>query len=265
MLGLPRPPARLGPTAVLLVALLPAVARASWEVWWPLEPSSPQLQQAARAALHFFNYRAASPSTARLLKEVLDGSSMLGENSKTFKVEFSVESYRTKLQLGTCSARVVFKNNKFGPTVNVTCTQLLDKKEREQEDYKVYKQIKQQEIPPLGTKIPDKHGDVDPSLQPLWELAMIGNSFLMWEKTSSSLYYYVQQITDIKKWISAEDFIILHYTVLLHEFSTQNIISCHMHLIWYPGKTPKIQYHCQDSGTGESGSGNSEGSAERSL
>ncbi|KAM9039442.1 retinoic acid receptor responder protein 1 [Sarcophilus harrisii] len=257
-----RRPAGPGPTALLLVALLAAEARASWLIRRPLSPSGPELRQAARAALHFFNYRAASPSTVRVLKEVLNGTALIREEGENIKVAFSIESYRTEnSQLGTCSALVGFKDHKSRPTVNISCTPLLDQKERKKEDYKLYKQIKQLETPPFETTIPGKLGDMDPSLQPLWELAMIGNSFLMWEKTTStSSYYYVQQITNIKKWIRPDDFIILHYRLLLHEFRTQEIISCHLHLVWHPEKPSKTQYHCQDSGTQENGSGNSEGS-----
>ncbi|XP_051839051.1 retinoic acid receptor responder protein 1 [Antechinus flavipes] len=259
-------PARPGPTALLLVVLLAAVARASWIILMPLRPSSPELRQAARTALHFFNYRTASPSTLRNLKDVLNGSAVIMKGEKEIKVAFSVESHRTKnLQLGTCSAQVGFKEHKPVPTVNINCTLLPDQKEREQEDYKLYEQIKQLETPPFETMIPDKFGNMDPSLQPLWELAMIGNSFVMWEKTTVTSYYYVQQITNIKKRITPDDFIALHYKVLLHEFKSQEIISCQVHLVWHPEKPSKTQYHCQDSGTQENGSGHGEGSGEHSL
>ncbi|XP_078003705.1 retinoic acid receptor responder protein 1 isoform X2 [Phascolarctos cinereus] len=253
-----RLPGWAGPTAVLLVVLLPAVTQAFSGLWRTLEPerqqlwrrldvepSSPVFHQAARAALHYFNYRAASPCTFRTLKEVRSGTAWLIEE-----------------RLGTCSALVIFRNQKPKPTVNITCTRLLDEKEREQQDYVLYKQMKQLKRPPDGTRIPGNLGHMDSSLQPMWDLAMVGSSYVMWEKTSQSLYYYMLQLSRVKQWITRGDFINFNYTVLLHEFSTQEIIPCQIHLLWYPGKPLKIRYHCQDPGTPQEGSGNGDGSAE---
>ncbi|XP_043846568.1 retinoic acid receptor responder protein 1 [Dromiciops gliroides] len=277
-----RLPGRAGPTAVLLVALLPAVAQAFSGVWRPLEPerpqtwrrlavapSTPKFQQAARAALHYFNYRAASPSTFRSLKQVRSGSVWVNaKKGQKFDLELTIENHKPKSndeRLGTCSAVVIFKNHKPKPTVNITCTRLLAKKEREQEDYELYKQMKQLKRPPEGIKIPGNDGYIDPSLQPMWDLAMVGSSYVMWEKTSLSLYYYTMQLTGVKQWVTSGDFINFSYTILLHEFSTQEIIPCQIHLLWYPGKPLKIRYHCQDLGTQEEVSGNGEGSAETST
>ncbi|XP_027731823.1 retinoic acid receptor responder protein 1 [Vombatus ursinus] len=274
-----RLPGWAGPMAVLLVVLLPAVTQAFSGLWRTLEPerqqpwrrldvapSSPVFQQAARAALHYFNYRAASPSTFRTLKQVRSGTAWVNaKKGQRFDMEFTIESYKPELneeRLGTCSALVIFKNHKPKPTVNITCTRLLDEKEREQKDYVLYKQMKQLKRPPDGTRIPGNLGHMDSSLQPMWDLAMVGSSYVMWEKTSQSLYYYMMQLSGVKQWITRGDFINFNYTVLLHEFSTQEIIPCQIHLLWYPGKPLKIRYHCQDPGTQEEGSGNGEGSAE---
>ncbi|XP_078003704.1 retinoic acid receptor responder protein 1 isoform X1 [Phascolarctos cinereus] len=274
-----RLPGWAGPTAVLLVVLLPAVTQAFSGLWRTLEPerqqlwrrldvepSSPVFHQAARAALHYFNYRAASPCTFRTLKEVRSGTAWVNaKKGQKFDLEFTIESYKPELieeRLGTCSALVIFRNQKPKPTVNITCTRLLDEKEREQQDYVLYKQMKQLKRPPDGTRIPGNLGHMDSSLQPMWDLAMVGSSYVMWEKTSQSLYYYMLQLSRVKQWITRGDFINFNYTVLLHEFSTQEIIPCQIHLLWYPGKPLKIRYHCQDPGTPQEGSGNGDGSAE---
>ncbi|XP_072474728.1 retinoic acid receptor responder protein 1 isoform X2 [Notamacropus eugenii] len=210
-------PCRAGPTAVLLVVLLPAVAQAFSGLWRTLEsdrqqlwrqldvaPSSPGVQQAARASLHYFNYRAASPSTFRTLKQVRSGTAWVNaKKGQKFDLEFTVESYKPESNeehVGTCSALVIFKNHKPKPAVNITCTRLLDEKERQQEDYRLYKQMKQLKRPPDGTRIPGNLGQLDPSLQPMWDLAMVGSSYVMWEKTSQSLYYYMMQLSGVKQW-----------------------------------------------------------------
>lgn len=69
---------RLAVPLLLLLALQGAAASGGPEdSGWlqDAEPSSRLLSQAARAALHFFNFRAASPSALQVLANVLDGRS----------------------------------------------------------------------------------------------------------------------------------------------------------------------------------------------
>ena len=72
-----RPAARrlAGPLLLLLALQGAAASGGPEDSGWLLdaEPSSRLLSQAARAALHFFNFRAASPSALQVLENVLDG------------------------------------------------------------------------------------------------------------------------------------------------------------------------------------------------
>ncbi|XP_053455127.1 retinoic acid receptor responder protein 1 [Nycticebus coucang] len=270
------PPPALRPRAPLLALLLllslrgaaaaPAGPGAAEEPWRPQDagPLRGLLLQAARAALHFFNFRAGSPSALRVLAAVQEGRAWVNpkEGCKVDLV-FSTERYKAEggeEGLGKCSARVFFKNQKPRPAINVTCTRLLEKKKQEQEDYLLYKQMKQLTAPLDGVSIPDSHGHIDPSLRPVWDLAFLGSSYVMWEKTTQSLHYYLAQLTGVKQWKTDDEEIDFDYTVLLHEFSTQEIIPCHIHLVWYPGKQLKVKYHCQELQTSEA-SGTEEGSA----
>uniref|UniRef100_A0A2R9CJE6 Cystatin LXN-type domain-containing protein n=1 Tax=Pan paniscus TaxID=9597 RepID=A0A2R9CJE6_PANPA len=179
-------------------------------------------------------------------------------------VVFSTERYNPEERegrLGKCSARVFFKNQKPRPTINVTCTRLIEKKKRQQEDYLLYKQMKQLKNPLEIVSIPDNHGHIDPSLRPIWDLAFLGSSYVMWEMTTQVSHYYLAQLTSVRQWKTNDDTIDFDYTVLLHELSTQEIIPCRIHLVWYPGKPLKVKYHCQELQTPEEASGTEEGSA----
>uniref|UniRef100_A0A2K5XYW0 Retinoic acid receptor responder 1 n=1 Tax=Mandrillus leucophaeus TaxID=9568 RepID=A0A2K5XYW0_MANLE len=183
-------------------------------------------------------------------------------------VVFSTERYKPESllqegegRLGKCSARVVFKNQKPRPAINVTCTRLIEKKKRQQEDYLLYKQMKQLKNPLEIVSIPDNHGHIDPYLRPIWDLAFLGSSYVMWEMTTQVSHYYLAQLTSVRQWKTNDDTIDFDYTVLLHELSTQEIIPCHIHLVWYPGKPLKVKYHCQELQTPEEASGTEEGSA----
>lgn len=57
-------------------------------------------------------------------------------------------------RLGKCSARVFFRNQKPRPAINVTCTRLIEKNKRQQEDYLLYKHMKQLKTPLDVVSIP---------------------------------------------------------------------------------------------------------------
>ncbi|KAM6159560.1 retinoic acid receptor responder protein 1 [Erethizon dorsatum] len=273
--GDPRPAAGL--LALLLLLALQGAATMPAGPGEPEDPEQPQearpprgiLQQAARAALHFFNFRAGSPSALRALAAVQEGRARV-DPKRGCKVDlvFSTERYNQESllkegeeRLGKCSAHVFFKNQKPRPAINVTCTRLTEKKKRQQDDYLLYKQMKQLKNPLDAASIPDSHGHIDPSLKPIWDLAFLGSSYVMWEKTTQFLHYYLVQLTSVKQWETNDDAIDFDYTVLLHEFPTQEIIPCRIHLLWYPGKPLKVKYHCQELQTSEEASGTVEGSA----
>ncbi|XP_066115137.1 retinoic acid receptor responder protein 1 [Saccopteryx bilineata] len=273
---LPGGPCPASPLPALLLLLLLALQGAAAT---PARPGGPQdsgwqkdaalphgfLQQAARAALHFFNFRVGSPSALRVLSAVQQGHAWVN-SKKEYQVDlvFTTERYNPEKgeeRLGKCSAQVFFRNEKPRPVVNVTCTRFIKKNTRQQKDYLLYKHMKQLKKSLDVVSMPDSHGHIDPSLRPIWDLAYLGSSYVMWEKTTPSFHYYVAQLSSVKQWRTNEDAIDFDYIVLLHEFSTQEIIPCRVHLVWHPGKPLKVKYHCQGPQAPEEASGTEEGSA----
>ncbi|KAM9604526.1 retinoic acid receptor responder protein 1 isoform 1-T1 [Trichechus inunguis] len=253
----PRPGAPRAAAPLLALLLLLALPRAA-------AVRRGLLQQTARAALHFFNFRAGSPSALRVLDAVQEGRARINpKKGCRVDVAFTTELYNPKEgaeRLGRCSAQVFFRNQKPRPSVNVTCTRLIEKKKRQEEDYLLYQQMNQLKTPLGDISIPDSHGYIDPSLRPIWDLAVLGSSYVMWEKTSQFFYYYVVQLSSMVQWKTDNEAIDFDYTVLLHEFPTQEIIPCRIHLVWYPGKPPKVKYRCQELQAPEEAS-ETEGSA----
>ncbi|XP_077899620.1 retinoic acid receptor responder protein 1 isoform X1 [Ictidomys tridecemlineatus] len=178
---------------------------------------------------------------------------------------FSTESYHLqdgKPRLGKCFARVFFQNQKPRPAITMTCTGLSEKNRTLQEDHLLYEQLKQMKDALTVGGIPDDYGYIDPSVRPIWDLAILGSSYVMWERTTQFSYYYPLQLSRVKQWKTSDHAIDFDYTVLLHEFPTQEIIPCHIHLIWYPGKPLKVKYRCEEIQTPvEASSGTEEGSA----
>ncbi|XP_005325765.2 retinoic acid receptor responder protein 1 isoform X2 [Ictidomys tridecemlineatus] len=232
----------------------------------PAAPSWAMLQQAARVALHFFNFHSGSPSELQVLANVQTGGWQVDpQRGYHINLVFSTESYHLqdgKPRLGKCFARVFFQNQKPRPAITMTCTGLSEKNRTLQEDHLLYEQLKQMKDALTVGGIPDDYGYIDPSVRPIWDLAILGSSYVMWERTTQFSYYYPLQLSRVKQWKTSDHAIDFDYTVLLHEFPTQEIIPCHIHLIWYPGKPLKVKYRCEEIQTPvEASSGTEEGSA----
>uniref|UniRef100_A0A8C0G9J5 Retinoic acid receptor responder 1 n=1 Tax=Chelonoidis abingdonii TaxID=106734 RepID=A0A8C0G9J5_CHEAB len=239
------PTARLSPLLLLLLLLLPL----AWGAGpWPpradreLQVSSRLAGQAARVALHYLNYRLGSPSALRALGQV---------RKATVKVrdKFSAEKYNGLF----CCLNL----QKPRPAVNINCTYTKDQKQTREDDYKLF--LHHCLLLPLS----DSYGHIEPALEPAWALAVAGSSYLMWEKSTENLGYFMAQVKNVKQWITKDDSIDFDYLVILHEIPTQEMISCHLRVIWTPGHPLKVKYFClsenQRSESGE-GSGTESGS-----
>ncbi|NXU57312.1 OCX32 protein, partial [Turnix velox] len=90
----------------------------------------------------------------------------------------------------------------------------------------------------------DSYGNIEPSLEPVWALAVVGSSYIMWEKSTENLDYFMAQVKFVKQWMRKDAFTEFDYTILLHEIPTQEIISCHMRLTWLPSHPLKVKYFC---------------------
>nr|XP_008163240.1 retinoic acid receptor responder protein 1 [Chrysemys picta bellii] len=260
-----RSAARLGPLLLLLLLPLawgegPEPPRADGE----LQVSNRLAGQAARVALHYLNYRMGSPSALRALGQVRKATvkTIPGIGHKYY-LQFITEDYKSSQNVGTCLATVLYLKRKPRPAVNINCTYTKDQKQTREDDYSFYKKMRQQTKPITGNDIPDSYGNIEPALEPAWALAVAGSSYLMWEKSTENLGYFMAQVKNVKQWITKDDSIDFDYLVVLHEIPTQEMISCHLRVIWTPGRPLKVKYFClsenQRSESGE-GSGTESGS-----
>ncbi|KAJ1088045.1 hypothetical protein NDU88_001204 [Pleurodeles waltl] len=225
-------------------------------------------RQTARVAIHYLNYLAASPNNLLILGEVTKATvkGVPGIGHKYY-IEFTTDDFKTNQKVGTCFGTVFFQSHKPRPAVNVNCTNNNSQNQINDDDYNLYEKIKQQSKPITANEIPDSFGHIDPSHEPLRDLALAGSSLVMWEKSTEKMHYYMAQVKSVKQWARRDDFIDFDYNILLHEIPTQEIVPCHMRVIWYPGEPLKVKYECfplsrsEESEEGSSGSHSEEGSA----
>ncbi|CAM9338622.1 unnamed protein product [Bubo scandiacus] len=255
------PPAAFLLLLLLSVLLSPAAAAPGAER--ELNPSGRLAAGAARAALHYLNFQAGSPGALKELGQVRKATlKSIPDSGHKYYLQFTTEDYKSGENAGSCLATVLYRRTKSPPVVNIKCMHTKDQKQIQEEDNRLYQKIRHQTKPIIGNNIPDSYGHIEPALEPAWALAVAGSSYMMWEKSTESLGYFLAQVKSVKQWIRKDDFIEFDYTVLLHEVPTQEIISCHMRLTWLPGHPLKVKYFCASENQGlEDGSGMESGSA----
>ncbi|XP_074690469.1 retinoic acid receptor responder protein 1 [Strix aluco] len=254
------------PPAAFLLLLLSALlspAAAAPGAERELNPSGRLAAGAARVALHYLNFQAGSPGALKELGQVRKATlKSIPDSGHKYYLQFTTEDYKNGENAGSCLATVLYRRTKFPPVVNIKCMHTKDQKQIQEEDNRLYQKIRHQTKPIIGNNIPDSYGHIEPALEPAWALAVAGSSYIMWEKSTESLGYFLAQVKSVKQWIRKDDFIEFDYTVLLHEIPTQEIISCHMRLTWLPGHPLKVKYFCASENQGlEDGSGMESGSA----
>ncbi|KFQ13096.1 Ovocalyxin-32, partial [Leptosomus discolor] len=185
------------------------------------------------------------------------------DSGHKYYLQFTTEDYKSGEDAGSCLATVLYpRKKKSPPVVSIKCTHTKDQKKIQGEDSRLYQKFRRQTKPIIGNNIPDSYGNIEPALEPVWALAVAGSSYIMWEKSTENLGYFMAQVKSVKQWIRKDDFVEFDYTVLLHEIPTQEIISCHMRLTWLPGHPLKVKYFCASENQGlEDGSGVESGSA----
>ncbi|KFR15005.1 Ovocalyxin-32, partial [Opisthocomus hoazin] len=179
-----------------------------------------------------------------------------------YYLHFTTEDYKSGENAGSCLATVLYPRTKSPPVVNIKCMHTKDQKQIQEEDNRLYQKLRHQTKPIIGNNIPDSYGNIEPALEPVWALAVAGSSYIMWEKSTETVGYFMAQVRSARQWIRKDDFIEFDYTVLLHETPTQEIISCHMRLTWLSGHPLKVKHFCASENQGlEDGSGMESGSA----
>ncbi|NXL86967.1 OCX32 protein, partial [Alectura lathami] len=173
-----------------------------------------------------------------------------------FYLQFTTVNYRSGEDAGSCFATVLYPKKRSPPTVNIKCTYTRDWKQIQEEDKRFYQKLTHQSKPIIANDIPDSHGNIEHALLPVWGLAVAGSSYIMWEKSTENLGYFLAQVKSARQQIRNSKSVEFEFIVLLHEIPTQKIIRCHMHLSWSFGHPPKVRYSCtSDNDQPEDGSG----------
>ncbi|XP_060053571.1 retinoic acid receptor responder protein 1 isoform X1 [Erinaceus europaeus] len=253
--GSPHP---FAPLCVLLLQLLLFALRDAAQIQpsnvsdWVQRVKQPEYQKwLALTALHYFNYRSASPTTLRLLHTVTSSTGFVNREKKfAAGVAFTAGAYhmtKEKKYTGNCLTSVTFKSKVLAPDVIVSCQVLMNKLKGERDDHLLFKNLsKTLPIPGQVVAIPASKENMNTSLVPILDLALLGSSYVMWNRTTLSSYFSFERLSAVSHWEVKDEEVHFDYLALIRELSTQEIVPCLVHMIWYPIKTLKIEYHCSD-------------------
>ncbi|NWI71450.1 OCX32 protein, partial [Todus mexicanus] len=107
---------------------------------------------------------------------------------------------------GSCLATVLYPKTKAPPAVTIKCTDTKDQKQIQEEDNRLYQQLRHQTKPIIANNIPDSYGNIEPALEPVWALAVAGSSYIMWQKSTENLGYFMAQVKSAKQWVSEQNY-----------------------------------------------------------
>ncbi|XP_068137019.1 retinoic acid receptor responder protein 1-like [Hyperolius riggenbachi] len=243
-----------------LLALLPFAAyavpfSAKSQSTVEIPTSNREARHAASLALQFLNYQSGSPHQ---LLEVTDVNKAtvwtVPEVGRKYYVEFNARVSQTMENVGLCTASVFFLQGKPHPSIYVNCSSNKVQKQAKDEDYEFYKTMKAQTSPITGENIPDNNGNIEPQLEPVWNLAILGSSYVIVDKSTEDKQYTMARIRKVKQVLRQDSFIAFDYDLYLHERPSEEMVACNVHVVWAPGKAPKVDYSCTDDA--DSGSGN---------
>ncbi|XP_019358759.1 PREDICTED: latexin isoform X2 [Gavialis gangeticus] len=186
-----------------------------------LEPSHYPAQRAAGVARACINYRRGGPNRVLTLSNVR----------------------RARLQghAVNCTAEVLYHlgSQHSAPEVHFTVEGELGKNPDEA-DNKFYSRIKSLQEPLVAQNIPDSFGIVPPEMEPIRHLAFSACDYIIWQNSTENTWYNLAQIQDVQQVKRNDDYLEFDYTVLLHDFVSQEIIPWQMQVLWHPQHGVKV-------------------------
>ncbi|XP_075717666.1 retinoic acid receptor responder protein 1-like [Rhinoderma darwinii] len=256
-------------TAVVFLAFLPLALQALPFAVYPgswssrdIPTNNREARQTARLAIIYQNYLSGSPHQLLEVVEVKKATlKVVPEIGHKYYVEFTARVSQTMENIGLCTATVFFQEEKPRPAINVNCSSTKIQKQASNDDYNFYKLMKSQTTPITGENIPDSFGYIEPQLEPVWNLAHLGSSYVIWDKTTDGHEYNMAQIKSVKQVLRKDNLIAFDYDLYLHERPSEEMVSCSVHVVWMPGKPPKVDYSCTEDSENGSGNKSEDGSA----
>ncbi|GCC36292.1 hypothetical protein chiPu_0014785 [Chiloscyllium punctatum] len=204
-------------------------------------------QQAASVAVHYLNYHHGSPTRVYELHKVKKAYiEVILNTGHKYHLEFEVKNQEGPSHVTiNCAANVLFQKKKNSNTA-LKCNMKDDMKGSFEKDNKLYLNLQQKHLV-VGYSIPDNYGFIHPDMMPIWLLAKVSASYIIWKKSTEVMKYNMVQIQKVNQQIRKDKFLRFIYTILLHELPTQETVTCFMWVKWHPKKSMTVKYFCLPS------------------
>ncbi|XP_072330599.1 latexin [Scyliorhinus torazame] len=202
-------------------------------------------QQAASVAVHYLNYRYGSPNRIYELHKLKKAyTEMILNIGHKYYLEFEVKNQENPSNVITICTANVFFHKKKNPGTALKCNLKDEMKDSFEKDNRLYLNLQEQKYPLVGYNIPDNFGFVDPKMMPIWLLAKVSASYIIWKKSTEVMKYNMVQIQKVNQLRRPDTFLQFVYIILLHELPTQDILTCSMWVLWHPKHPPTVKYFC---------------------
>uniref|UniRef100_A0A7M4EKU7 Latexin n=1 Tax=Crocodylus porosus TaxID=8502 RepID=A0A7M4EKU7_CROPO len=195
-----------------------------------LEPSHYPAQRAAGVARACISYRRGGPNRVLTLSNV-----------RRARLQVRGRERGPRGQAVNCTAEVLYHlgSQHSAPEVHFTVEGELGKNP-DDADNKFYSRIKSLKEPLVAQNIPDSFGIVPPEMEPIRHLAFSACDYIIWQNSTENTWYNLAQIQDVRQVKRNDDYLEFDYTVLLHDFVSQEIIPWQMQVLWHPQHGVKV-------------------------
>ncbi|XP_078065115.1 latexin [Mustelus asterias] len=202
-------------------------------------------QQAASVTVHYLNYRYGSPNRIYELHKLKKAyTEVILNKGHKYYLEFEVKNQESASNVtATCTAKVLFHKKK-NPGTALKCNLKDQMKDSFEKDNRFYINMQEQKYLMVGYNIPDNFGFVDPKMTPIWLLAKVSASYIIWKKSTDVMNYNMVQIQKVNQLRKTDTFLQFVYIILLHELPTQGILTCSMWVMWHPKQPLIVKYFC---------------------
>ncbi|KAM5164619.1 latexin [Mantella aurantiaca] len=207
----------------------------------PINPSHYPASRAASVAVDYINYKMGTPNRLFQRQQVTSASkeSIAGVGNKYHLTLTIKDSVNEKPEI-TCTTEVLYYSDKNSPADVKFTLQTKPKNYTAPKDQEFYTTMMNNKEPLVAVDIPDKFGNVEPHMEPVWHLGIAAAGYVKWKNATEDTLFAMTVIKKVEQLMTDATALELHYDLLIHEMVTQEMIPWRIEIKWTPSEGLKI-------------------------
>ncbi|CAI9547167.1 unnamed protein product [Staurois parvus] len=208
----------------------------------PINSSHYPASRAANVAENYINYKMGTPHQLFERQQVTSASkeSIAGVGNK-YHLTFSIKDTLNKEPEIKSTAEVLYYSDKSCPPDVKFTLQTKPRNSTAAKDLEFYTRMINNKQPLVAEELPDKFGNVAPDMEPVRNLGIAAAGFVKWKNATEGTLYSMTVIKKVEQQMRDDTALEFHYSLLIHEMVTQEMIPFQMEVTWNPTEGLKIK------------------------